>query len=767
MSFNFDGVLVLLFLAYLVYGYLSGGHKQLRLSINLILPFVILYYLGPAITTYIYLPLTETFFFEIVARVMGIARYTITMITAYLITYIGVFTGIFVLSIYARRHLLNENMRAKLGRKNNYLGAITSLVNGYVLVYFIVLPAFSINLVSDSARLTNFVLDNPPPFSRIARTAEKAVPIKYLSDKAEAFQELLSVEGIEEYYNEAIRGYQLEYMGASDSLESLFMANVYVHLTDEAKAVVDDTYADLFGMAPSMTDYYGISYALVQETDGQPVYETMLDHEDEFQDIYAAQQAIVADYEAELAQFDIDLENYEFQLELDQYQSELDDYLDALSTHLDAKLDAWVAGTTPTDFAEERPTLDVDYPDSYEPIDTTAPPVDPSTLADTEVLAALDYVERYEDKVDIREELEIYGADFLAHRGFLTWLVEDLGGGTNQDPGVSDISSTIVSFKGAYDEIIDDIDDAELADKLYLAQMAIRSYDVFTLWLDCATDNIGTVPLEDIPLSNHRCDVLDPALVTEYNFANDAIDVVATLFQGDSVSWIITQFKYDYDAGLFDEHFTEFPEVQAVLLDTKSLVDEYDAYYKDIATSIEGNISMLLKIGISVLKYNMDIYETLETTPMLAAVFNDAARLCAVTWTDPVYDVSVCQGSGGTGGIFAEATNMRYLIAEIYLKAYFMVDENNERIVYDTATMQAFLTDVDNAVQDRVIARDVVAGIANQFAFHVIDEGSGTTLLEQMYADGYISIEAMRVLSDDEYDLFDDAFRFKVRSLIR
>jgi hypothetical protein len=70
-------------------------------------------------------------------------------------------------------------------------------------------------------------------------------------------------------------------------------------------------------------------------------------------------------------------------------------------------------------------------------------------------------------------------------------------------------------------------------------------------------------------------------------------------------------------------------------------------------------------------------------------------------------------------------------------------------------------------VQDRVIARDVVAGIANQFAFHVIDEGSGTTLLEQMYADGYISIEAMRVLSDDEYDLFDDAFRFKVRSLIR
>lgn len=767
VPFNFDGVLVLLFLAYLVYGYLSGAHKQLRLSINLILPFVILYYLGPAITTYLYQPLTETFFFEIVSQVMGIARHTITMITAYLVTYIGVFTGIFVLSIYARRYLLNENLRAHLGRHNNYLGAIVSLINGYVLVYFIVLPAFSINLVGDHSRLTNFVLDNPPPFSRVARTAEKAVPIKYLSDKAEAFQELLSVEGIEGYYNEAIRSYQLEYMGSSDSMEARFMATVYVHLTEEARQVVDDAYVDLFGMAPSMTDYYGISYALVQENDGDMVYETMLEHEADFQDIYRDNADLVASHEADLAQYDIDLENYEFQLVLDQYETDLADYLDLLEAHLSDKLEAWDNGTASPTFELERPTLDEPYPANYVAIDTTNPPVDPATLVAPEVAAAIAYVELYEDKVDIRSELDAYGGTFLDHRGFLAWVIEELGGGTNQDPGVSDISATIVSFKGSYDDIIADINDDELEEKLYLAQMAIRSYDVFTLWLDCATANIDSVPLDDIPLAAHRCDTLDPALVTEYDFTNDAIDVVATLFQGDSVSWIITQFKYDYDAGLFDEPFNEFPEVQAVLLDTKSLVDDYDAYYKDIATSIEGNISMLLKIGISVMKYHMDVYETLETTPMLAAVFNDAARLCATPWTDPVYGVQICPGTGGSGGIIGEATNLRYLVAEVYLKAYFMVDENNERIVYDTITMQVLLSDIDAAVQSRVISPDVVRSIANQFAFHVIDEGSGTTLLEQMYNDGYISIEAMRVLSDDEYGLFDDAFRFKVRSLIR
>ena len=50
-GFQFDIILVMLFSAYIIYGYLSGGHKQIRLSINLILPFVILYYLGPFIST--------------------------------------------------------------------------------------------------------------------------------------------------------------------------------------------------------------------------------------------------------------------------------------------------------------------------------------------------------------------------------------------------------------------------------------------------------------------------------------------------------------------------------------------------------------------------------------------------------------------------------------------------------------------------------------------------------------------------------------------
>ncbi len=56
---------------------------------------------------------------------------------------------------------------------------------------------------------------------------------------------------------------------------------------------------------------------------------------------------------------------------------------------------------------------------------------------------------------------------------------------------------------------------------------------------------------------------------------------------------------------------------------------------------------------------------------------------------------------------------------------------------------------------------------ADQFAFNIIDDATNYTNLEQMYDDGQISIEAMRILADDEYELFSLEFRQRVRSLIR
>ncbi len=177
---------------------------------------------------------------------------------------------------------------------------------------------------------------------------------------------------------------------------------------------------------------------------------------------------------------------------------------------------------------------------------------------------------------------------------------------------------------------------------------------------------------------------------------------------------------------------------------------------------------MVFKIGISVMKYHLDVYDTLSKTPILSAVFNDAARFCMGEDGSPLnLDVYICPGSGEDGGLMSELLNFRFLATDILFKAYLMVDDENEPIIYDSIVMREFLEKANQSVEDNVISQEVISMFADQFAFNIIDDATNYTLLEQMYDDGQISIEAMRILADDEYELFSLEFRQRVRSLIR
>ena len=765
-DFNFDWILSMIFISYIIYGYFSGGHKQIRLSINLILPFMIIYYLGKYITAYMYIPLSDTFLFELINDYLSIAKNTLGMAISYIITYILLFVGIFFLSIYARRYLLNENMRAKLGIKNNYLGAVVAFINGYVLSYFIILPVFSMGLVDGDSHVTNFVLEHPPPFSRIARTAEKAVPIKGLADKAEDFQQLLSVEGIEGYYNEAIYEYQQLYIGDNNSYEESFMYNVYPNLSNHSKVLLRNAYDDYFdGEVLTTSNFVGVSRVLIEvQSSDQLLYKDLIDSEAEFQDDFDVQKQAYDDYISEKAQYDIDLENYEYYEAYSTYEQQLEAYLLFAEGYLEDKIQALLDEEEFTDpFTMSRPVLSVSRPSGYKEVTIEPTPV---VLTD-EIRDSYDYVIEFQDKEDVSDLIDSFGKNFEDHKGLLMWYVDELDREMASTASGSDISEVIVSYKNYYDTIVENIDDDELEQKLYLAQMSITSYDVFSTWLACTEEHIETVPLEEVHLEENRCDGIDPSSVSEYDFTNDALSLIGTLFEGESVSWIILQYKYDYEAGIFDDSFKEFDEVTSVLESTKGLVDDYDEYYKDIANSIDGNVSMVIKIAISVMKYNFDVYETLEDTPLLSALFNDAVRVCSQSSQSPLnIDVNICERSEGSGGL-GELLNLRYLASEILFKAYIMVDENNEEIIYDSEEMQDFLDKANKAVEDNVITQEVVEQFGDQFAFNVIDETNSYTLLEQMYDEGQISIEAMRILADDEHELFSEEFRQRVRSLIR
>jgi len=685
---------------------------------------------------------------------------------------------VFVLSVYARRHILNENMRAKLGKKNNYLGAVFSVINGYVLIYFLILPMFSMNVIGAEAFFTNKVLENPPPFSRIARTAEKAVPIKSLADKANAFQELLSADGIEGYYNDAIYEYQQTYMGGRDSVESSFMNEIYPNLSSESQLLIQSTYEEFMNNNDEFTlpealvfsnnSYRGISRVLVEEVnDGSLFYEDLIDKEAELDDYLDVLRDTVKEYEALELQYEYDLENYEYQLLLNAYNIRVDEFKLALQAHLDAKMTALLTGTEYTTvFTLTLPEFDEKVPAHYEKYDvTTAPslatPSQDVTDAQAELLL-------YKDKDDVKADINDYGKRFLKHKGLLIFYVDKLKLELASSSDGGNIDDAINAFKVNYDVIIDNITDQELKDKLYLAKMSVTSYDVFNTWLTCTDDNSNNVLLEDIGNEENRCNEFDLEDNTmSYDFTDDALNLATTLFEGEKVSWFILQFKYDYESGAFTEEFNDYEEIVDILDGMKELADEYDSFYKDIANSIEGNISMVFKIGISVAKFHVDVYDTLENTPLISAVFNDLSRLCSNKGKSAINrEVEVCLQSESTGGFIGEAFNMRYLSGEILFKAYVMVDGENERIIYDTQKMREYLDKVNDSVEKNVIAAEVIVMFGDQFAFNVIGENR-YTLLEQMYDEGQITIEAMRVLADDEHGLFSEEFRYRVRSLIR
>ncbi len=766
-DFNFDYVLVLIFASYIIYGYFSGGHKQIRLSINLILPFMVIYYLGRYITSYMYIPLTKTFLFELFDTYLDIIKNTSGMIIAYIITYLMLFSSVFFLSIYARRYVLNENMRAKLGRKNNYLGALFALINGYVLIYFIILPVFSLNVVGGEARITNFVLENPPPFSRIARTAEKAVPIKGLADKAEEFEQLISVDGIEGYYNDAIYEYQQKYIG-DDSYETEFMADVYKELSLDSKTLLNQEYFDYFDENLTSTNYQGVSRVLILETTTSDyLYLDLLEIENDFETTLKEMKEIADDYDNSIIKYDKDVIDYAYGLQYDAYSDLLDDYESEVIDYTTSKITTLLAGNSFTlSFSETRPKMSLEEPSNYVHPDVLVEPTEP--VLTTIISDADDFVDEYEDKIDVRSLLSSLGENFRDHKGLLVWYVDELDRNMATSADGGDISETIVSFKINYLTITENIDDEDLKGKLYLAQMSITSYDVFTTWLDCTMENMDTIELDDIGDESNRCINIDTSLVTDYDFTDDALGIVTTLFEGDSVTWIILQYKYDYEAGGFLDEFEDFPEVLEVLASTKELVDDYDEYYKDIANSLEGNISMVIKIGISVMKYHVDVYDTLNNTPIISALFSDVVRVCSGSTTSPINrDVLICPKTTGDSGFAREIFNMRFLASDILFKAYLMVDNENKLIIYDSEEMNSFLEKTNKAVEDNVMTAEVVSMFADQFAFNIIDESNNYTLLEQMYDDGQITIEAMRILADDEYELFSEEFRTRVRSLIR
>jgi hypothetical protein len=766
LTFNFDYFLMIAILGYVGLGFIVGGHKQIRLFINFVLPFIILYYLGDVILTRIYSPLLDTFLFELFSIIMAPVKYSMMMMFTYFLMYFLLFFLIFLLSRAAKKRWLNENMEAYLGKWNHYIGAFFALLNGYVFIYFIILPVFTLNIIGSEAVLTNTILQNPPPFSRIATTAEQAVPIKAITEQAADFQTLLSNDGIQSYYNDAIYEYQQLFIGGPNSYEASFMNSIYPYLSQNAQTAIEESYFTYFDTQLSSSNFTGISRVLIEQSRDGYLYNEIRTLEDGFYEEFAEAEILIEDYTQDVIDYNNAYQSYLYDSAYQSYLEEVENYESTITTYLDEKFNAIENGEPFTDtLSVTKPEFTQTKPENYEQIDPLVLPIEPeytSEIEDAQLMLQL-----YQNKPDVRVELDSLGEIFVDHTGIITWYIDDLDGVLSSTATGGEIDPIIISFKENYQDILDHINNQELESKLSLARLSIQTYDVFSQWSTCALEHAETLTLEEIMLEENRCTDIDPNNVSTYDFSDDTLDVIGALLEGDTISFIIVQYKYDYETGIFTELFKDYPSVIAVLERSESFINDYDEYYKDIADSIDGSLPVAFKLGISILKYNFDVYSMLESTPIVTAYFNDAARICIQTQPSPINrDVDVCSLPEDPG-ILNQILSARALVSEIIFKAYLIVDDENEPIIYDSEYMRTFLENINISVEKNIITQEVVELLANELAFHVTDEQSNMTLLQEMYENDQITVEAMRLLIDDEYNLFSTEFEQRVRSLIR
>lgn len=277
LEFNFDIILVMIFITFGAIGLLSGLKSQIPISLNIIVPFVVLFYFGKTITKMLfnYPMFSDTIggMFGGIA-IIGNIRFTILMGIAYIFMYFLIFFFVRVLySLY--KNYSKKRVAKKRGFFNRFLGLGLALVNAYVAIYFILLPLYPMGVVDSDKPLTNAMLNNPPFFSRIGNTTKSAAPVLDTVEKASGFLDILTAKNFDEYFN-----YISSAQAVTTELEQSFMDNEYQYLSDTSKTVIEiesgKSSADL-QINPS-----GLARALLQDgsTVGSIIFDEIIENEE-------------------------------------------------------------------------------------------------------------------------------------------------------------------------------------------------------------------------------------------------------------------------------------------------------------------------------------------------------------------------------------------------------------------------------------------------------------------------------------------------------
>lgn len=644
IPFNFDIILIMIFITFALIGAISGLKSQIPITLNIIVPFLFIYFFGKFITKLLF---NFPIYRNIMDAIFGGALFqqidfTLKMAVAYILMYLIIFLFVRILYGIFKGYSKRSNIKKK-SILSNILGFGLALINAYVAIFFIILPLLFLGVVDSTRPLTSIMVNNPPFFSRLGATTKAAVPVYDTVDQATEFMDILTSKNFDEYFNYISNSQQI-----TSELETDFMDNKYDLLSEESKTLINN-------IKPSELDF---------NTDPSGLARTLLE----------------------------------------------------LNPETNNKV--------------------------YE-----------------DILAI-----ETENQSTILEQLEEQFSIISKYEGLIIWYMDELGGDTipsyDGETSITDIGTVIQSFKENYEDIVANTSDEALLYQLELAKTSIDSYEIFSLWISCTEDNIINNITPDDP--NFVCDTIDvsliesdPSLVNNYDFASQSAYILAFVLDGDNLSNIMLQYKYDYEAGVFSDvfDFEEHPKIESALIKSYELVTAYEEHYKQVVETLDPSIDFKIRLAISVAKAKFDIYNQMEETPLFAAFVNDAAMMC-MSQSVPAYEnnsIDVCREG------FLKTS------AEVIMNVYLFRDENNDMKTYSATDMEELLDGLNDGIKDTVLTEEFVKALSYQIAF--TNDLEEEALLERYYREGYITEGALDVLIANELGIFDDIFVTRVTEI--
>lgn len=189
LTLNFDVILLLMLLAMLLIGYISGATAELLRIIRLVVPFIVVYCFGPSVIRYLYPHFRKWLSYLAFLRKMPYFNtFIVALIT--ILLFVATYAFLFAFLKELQKILQAKLFVVKIKTLNQSLGAILAGIRFYILASVLIMPFFLLQVTTKNDVITSVLIEYPPAFTQVDYLTKEMIPLK---EKIVALSDMLNL----------------------------------------------------------------------------------------------------------------------------------------------------------------------------------------------------------------------------------------------------------------------------------------------------------------------------------------------------------------------------------------------------------------------------------------------------------------------------------------------------------------------------------------------------------------------------------------------